>query len=98
MEVLGLDNILGEQEIENLFTAPEETAPAKQEQKEQQEDQQEQKEPAKPALKETKKTTEEVNPDELFGGEDQQPESAGQWRQRNFWLALIQGNRIKILL
>lgn len=38
MEVLGLDNILGEQEIENLFTAPEETAPAKQEQKEQQED------------------------------------------------------------
>ena len=73
MEALGLDNIFGEQEIDNLFgdsedTAPEETGSSQETQKEEPEKQ----------ISETHTTTEVVNPEDLFGEEEEkQPESVG---------------------
>lgn len=71
MEALGLDNIFGAQEIDNLFGDSEETSV---------EETTEETGKEKPAEKntETKKTTEVVNPDDLFGDEGtEQPESVG---------------------
>ena len=72
MEALNFDNILGEQEIETLFTDPEDgtpevVEPAKEEKEE----------PSEEEGKKEKKeeTTEVVDPEDLFGGEE--PESVG---------------------
>ncbi len=72
MEDFGFDNILGEQEIETLFTDPEEDNTPKEEKEEKKEE-----EVDNPTSKEEKdKTTEvEVNPEDLFG--EDQPESVG---------------------
>lgn len=71
MEALGLDNIFGAQEIDNLFDDSEETSV---------EETTEETGREKPEEKntETNKTTEVVNPDDLFGEEGtEQPESVG---------------------
>ena len=69
MEGLSFDNILGEQDIDTLFTEPEEFSP-QEEVEEQHEEQQDSSEENK-----EKQTTEVVDPDELFDGET--PESVG---------------------
>lgn len=74
--LLGFDNILGEQEIENLFTPDEEDKNEPQETKE------EEKEPEvseeKPKESKDINTAEAVNPDELFDEpEDEKPEVVG---------------------
>ena len=69
MEGLSFDNILGEQDIDTLFTEPEESSP-QEEVEEQHEEQQDSSEENK-----EKQTTEVVDPDELFEGET--PESVG---------------------
>lgn len=71
MEGVSFDNILGEQEIENLFMEPEETTPGEQEvetrgDKSGDENDDEQ-----------NKTTETVDPEDLFEEEEKQPESVG---------------------
>ncbi len=66
MEELGFENIWGEEEVENLFTDPENNAPEKQEEKDDNPDNEK---------GEKEKTTEVVDPDELFGEEE--PESVG---------------------
>ena len=71
MEALGLDHIFGAQEIDNLFDDSEETSV---------EETTEDAGKEKPEEKntETNKTTEVVNPDDLFGEEGtEQPESVG---------------------
>ena len=71
MEALGLNNIFGAQEIDNLFDDSEETSV---------EETTEEPGREKPEEKntETNKTTEVVNPDDLFGEEGtEQPESVG---------------------
>lgn len=65
MEELGFENIWGEKEVENLFTDPENNAPEEQEEKDGNPDNE----------KEKEKTTEVVDPDELFG--EGEPESVG---------------------
>lgn len=65
MEELGFENIWGEKEVENLFTDPENNAPEEQEEKDDNPDNE----------KEKEKTTEVVDPDELFG--EGEPESVG---------------------
>ena len=71
MEDFGFDNILGEQEIETLFTDPEEDVTPEKEKEEKGE-----KEVNTSTPKEEKdNTTEVVDPDNLF--EDEQPESVG---------------------
>ena len=72
MEALGLDNIFGEEQIDNLFgdsedTAPEETGGSQANLKEEPEQKND----------ETKTTTEVVNQEDLFGDEETQPESVG---------------------
>ena len=80
MEVLGFDNILGEQDIENLFVAPEETSP--EEQREEPGSQKEEKGEGN-NNSETQSTTEAVDPDALFMEDEeekkpeQQSESVG---------------------
>lgn len=75
MEGLSLDNIYGESEIENLFidsteeASPEETGGAASEE--------ETPETGKEKNSETDKTTEVVDPEDLFGEEEKQPESVG---------------------
>ena len=65
MEELGFENIWGEKEVENLFIDPENNAPEEQEEKDDNPDNE----------KEKEKTTEVVDPDELFG--EGEPESVG---------------------
>ena len=72
MEALGLDNIFGEEQIDNLFgdsedTTPEETGGSQVNLKEEPEQKND----------ETKTTTEVVNQEDLFGDEETQPESVG---------------------
>lgn len=70
MEELSFDNILGEQDIETLFTDPEPTAEAEEAPSDES--------PASDTKNdETKETTEAVDPDSLFGEEEAQPESVG---------------------
>lgn len=71
-EALSFDNILGEQEIETLFTAPEEEVEDNNKDSEFTEEEVESKESNN---KQKNNTTEVVNPDELF--EDTTPESVG---------------------
>ncbi len=66
MEELGFENIWGEEEVENLFTDPENNAPEEQEEKDDNPDNEK---------GEKEKTTEVVDPDELFG--EVEPESVG---------------------
>lgn len=76
MEDFGFDNILGEQEIETLFTDPEEDVTPEKEKEEKEE-----KEVNTPTSKEEKdSTTEVVDPDDLF--EDKQPESVGSGKNK----------------
>ena len=72
MEALNFDNILGEQEIETLFTDPEDETPEVVEPAKE-----EKEEPSEEEGKKEKKeeTTEVVDPEDLFGGEE--PESVG---------------------
>lgn len=76
MEGLSFDNILGEQEIENLFMEPEETTTGESEVEVSTE---EDSETGKEKNNETNKTTEVVDPDDLFEEEEveKQPESVG---------------------
>ncbi len=67
MEELGFENILGENEIENLFTDPGNDTPEEQEEKKDENPDNEK--------GEKEKTTEVVDPDELFG--EGEPESVG---------------------
>ena len=72
MEALSFDNILGEQEIETLFTDPEDND-VQEEHKETEEEEVET--PASEDKKEKDNTTEDVDPEDLF--EDKAPESVG---------------------
>lgn len=75
MGELSFDNILGEQEIETLFTDPEETQEETQE-----ENTQEKEEESNPNPEEKKKsTTEVVNPEDLF---EETPESVGSGKDK----------------
>ena len=76
MEALSFDNILGEQDIENLFTDPEETSAT-----EDAEDSGKEK-PEETKSTETNKTT-EVDPESLFEDDDdeEQPESVGSGKE-----------------
>ena len=71
MEGVSFDNILGEQEIENLFMEPEEPTPGEQE-VETREDKS-----GNENDDEQNKTTETVDPEDLFEEEEKQPESVG---------------------
>lgn len=73
MGELSFDNILGEQEIETLFTDPEET----QEETQEENTQEEENNPAPEKKKES--TTEVVNPEELF---EETPESVGSGKDK----------------
>lgn len=74
MEGLSFDNILGEQEIENLFTDPEDND-VQEEHKETEEEEVETPDSEGKKQKEKDNTTEDVNPENLF--EDKAPESVG---------------------
>jgi hypothetical protein len=71
MEALSFDNILGEQEVETLFSDAEE--PQETEDSTEVADSDEEKE---------SKTTEVVDPDDLFEGEEEQPESVGSGKDK----------------
>ena len=75
MEELGLDNILGEQEIETLFTSPEDTGVEEHNETGDEEDS-----PNDEKQTEKNKTTEVINPDTLF--EDEKPESVGSGKDK----------------
>ena len=74
MEALSFDNILGEQEIETLFTDPEDND-VQEEHKETEEEEAETPGPDDKKQKEKDNTTEDVDPEDLF--EDKAPESVG---------------------
>lgn len=74
MEELSFDNILGEQEIETLFTDPEDND-AQKEHKETEEEEVETPDSDDKKQKEKDNTTEDVDPENLF--EDKAPESVG---------------------
>ena len=74
MEGLSFDNILGEQEIETLFTDPEDND-VQEEHKETEEEEVETLDSDDKKQKEKDNTTEDVNPEDLF--EDKAPESVG---------------------
>lgn len=74
MEALSFDNILGEQEIETLFTDPEDND-VQEEHKETEEEEAETPGSDDKKQKEKDNTTEDVNPEDLF--EDKAPESVG---------------------
>ena len=71
MEGVSFDNILGEQEIENLFMEPEETTPGEQEVETREDKSGDENDD------EQNKTTETVDPEDLFEEEEKQPESVG---------------------
>ena len=74
MEALSFDNILGEQEIETLFTDPEDND-VQEEHKETKEEEVETPDSDPKKQKEKDNTTEDVDPENLF--EDKAPESVG---------------------
>ena len=74
MEALSFDNILGEQEIETLFTDPEDND-VQEEHKETEEEEVETPDSDPKKQKEKDNTTEDVDPEDLF--EDKAPESVG---------------------
>lgn len=74
MEGLSFDNILGEQEIETLFTDPEDND-VQEEHKETEEEEVETPDSEGKKQKEKDNTTEDVDPEDLF--EDKAPESVG---------------------
>lgn len=74
MEALSFDNILGEQEIETLFTNPEDND-VQEEHKETEEEEAETPDSDNKKQKEKDNTTEDVDPENLF--EDKAPESVG---------------------
>lgn len=74
MEALSFDNILGEQEIETLFTDPEDND-VQEEHKETEEEEVETPDSDDKKQKEKDNTTEDVDPENLF--EDKAPESVG---------------------
>lgn len=74
MEALSFDNILGEQEIETLFTDPEDND-VQEEHKEAEEEEAETPGSDDKKQKEKDNTTEDVDPEDLF--EDKAPESVG---------------------
>lgn len=74
MEALSFDNILGEQEIETLFTEPEDND-VQEEHKETEEEEVETPDSDDKKQKEKDNTTEDVDPENLF--EDKAPESVG---------------------
>lgn len=74
MEALSFDNILGEQEIETLFTDPEDND-VQEEHKETEEEEVETPDSDSKKQKEKDNTTEDVDPENLF--EDKAPESVG---------------------
>ena len=74
MEALSFDNILGEQEIETLFTDPEDND-VQEEHKETEEEEVESPDSDPKKQKEKDNTTEDVDPEDLF--EDKAPESVG---------------------
>ncbi len=74
MEALNFDNILGEQEIETLFTDPEDND-VQEEHKETEEEEVETPDSDPKKQKEKDNTTEDVDPENLF--EDKAPESVG---------------------
>lgn len=74
MEALSFDNILGEQEIETLFTDPEDND-VQEEHKETEEEEVETLDSDPKKQKEKDNTTEDVDPENLF--EDKAPESVG---------------------
>ena len=74
MEALSFDNILGEQEIETLFTDPEDND-VQEEHKETEEEEVEIPDSDDKKQKEKDNTTEDVDPEDLF--EDKAPESVG---------------------
>ena len=74
MEALSFDNILGEQEIETLFTNPEDND-VQEEHKETEEEEVETPDSDDKKQKEKDNTTEDVDPENLF--EDKAPESVG---------------------
>ena len=74
MEALSFDNILGEQEIETLFTDPEDND-VQEEHKETEEGEVETPDSDDKKQKEKDNTTEDVDPEDLF--EDKAPESVG---------------------
>lgn len=78
MEGLSFDNILGEQEIETLFTDPNDTET--QEDTTQQEEEGIEDSPADDKGKKKEKTTEVINPETLF--EDDIPESVGSGKNK----------------
>ena len=74
MEALSFDNILGEQEIDTLFTDPEDND-VQEEHKEAEEEEVNTSDYDNKKQKEKDKTTEVINPEDLF--EDKTPESVG---------------------
>lgn len=74
MEALSFDNILGEQEIETLFTDPEDND-VQEEHKETEEEEVDTSDSDDKKQKEKDKTTEVIDPEDLF--EDKTPESVG---------------------
>lgn len=74
MEALSFDNILGEQEIDTLFTDPEDND-VQEEHKETEEEEVDTSDSDDKKQKEKNKTTEVVDPEDLF--EDKAPESVG---------------------
>lgn len=74
MEALSFDNILGEQEIDTLFTDPEDND-VQEEHKEAEEEEVNTSDSDNKKQKEKDKTTEVINPEDLF--EDKTPESVG---------------------
>lgn len=75
MEALSFDNILGEQEIETLFTDPEDNEVPEEPTKNEEEEEIETPDSEPKKQKEKDNTTEDVDPENLF--EDKAPESVG---------------------
>lgn len=75
MEGLSFDNILGEQEIETLFTDPEDNEVTEEPTKNEEEEEVETPDSDPKKQKEKDNTTEDVDPEDLF--EDKAPESVG---------------------
>ena len=75
MEALNFDNILGEQEIDTLFTEPEDNAPQEKEPAGENEE-----EPSEEGKDEKDKTTEVVDSESLF--EEEKPESVGSGKNK----------------
>lgn len=80
MEALSFDNILGEQEIETLFTDPEDNEVPEEPIKNEEEEEVETPDSDPKKQKEKDNTTEDVDPENLF--EDKAPESVGSGKDK----------------